>query len=203
MGWVGADVGDADPDDAVKQVSFLHASAGTPLDEFRVALPRSRRGRTSPHARAVAVPRSTTSIDVERCAASTQAPASSRSPNCGSARSTTSCIRYFASPEDEAEFRSHEGFLDLAKAFSFVVLVAPVAGPAAGTRKPWTVTHEHSDRRARHRAERGSHHHAGRRRRWHPRRPRTCRPSATARMRDAVPAHAGVRVPERRHRRAR
>ena len=47
--------------------------------------------------------------------------------------------RYFASPQDEAEFRSHEGFLDLAKAFSFVCS-SHVARNQEG-RKPWTVRH--------------------------------------------------------------
>ena len=39
--------------------------------------------------------------------------------------------RYFASPEDQAAFQAEEGFLDLTRAFSFVVTSHPSAGPAA------------------------------------------------------------------------
>jgi hypothetical protein len=39
--------------------------------------------------------------------------------------------RYFASPEDQAQFTAQEGFLDLTKAFSLVLTSHPGAGPAA------------------------------------------------------------------------
>jgi hypothetical protein len=116
VGWV-AD-GDADPEDAVKQVSFLHAAAGTPLDEFRARY-RDHVAVARRHMPALWQYRQHDVVD-----------ARGARHDVGSGIVAVSELwfasvddflhRYFASPQDEAEFRSHEGFLDLAKAFSFV-----------------------------------------------------------------------------------
>ena len=47
---------------------------------------------------------------------------------------------YFASPEDAAAFQAEEGFLDLTKAFSFVMTSHPSAGPAAATGRTRVMT---------------------------------------------------------------
>jgi len=118
VGWVATDAGDADPRDAVKQVSFLHASAGTPLDEFRSHY-RDHVEVARRHMPALWQYRQHDVVDVQ----------GARLGVGGSIVAVSELWfqsvddfrhRYFASPEDEAEFRSHEGFLDLAKAFSFV-----------------------------------------------------------------------------------
>ena len=44
------------------------------------------------------------------------------------------CNRYFASPEDQAQFTAQEGFLDLTKAFSLVLTSHPGAAPTARPR---------------------------------------------------------------------
>jgi hypothetical protein len=118
VGWVATDASHADPDDAVKQVSFLHASAGTPLDEFRSHY-RDHVDVARRHMPALWQYRQHDVVDVRGARR-----------NLGAGIVAVSELwfqsvddflhRYFASPEDEAEFRSHEGFLDLTKAFSFV-----------------------------------------------------------------------------------
>jgi hypothetical protein len=134
VGWVGADVGDADPDDAVKQVSFLHASAGTPLDEFRSHY-RDHVGVARRHMPALWQYRQHDVIDVGGAQRDVGAGIVAVSELWF--RSVDDFVhRYFASPQDEAEFRSHEGFLDLAKAFSFVCSSHALGTRKVGTRGP-------------------------------------------------------------------
>jgi hypothetical protein len=119
VGWV-ADAADVDVDvaDAVKQVSFLHASAGTPLDEFRAHY-RDHVEVARRHMPALWQYRQHDVVGVRGPNAEVGAGVVAVSELWF--RSTDDFLhRYFASAEDEAEFRSHEGFLDLPKAFSFV-----------------------------------------------------------------------------------
>jgi hypothetical protein len=118
VGWTGADAGDADPDDAVKQVSFLHASAGTPLAEFRSHY-RDHVDVARRHMPALWQYRQHDVVEVQGTRHDVGAGIVAVSELWF--RSVDDFLhRYFASPEDEAEFRSREGFLDLSKAFSFV-----------------------------------------------------------------------------------
>jgi hypothetical protein len=118
IGWDAPGSDAADPDDAVKQISFLHASEGTSLDEFRSHY-RDHVGVARAHMPALWQYRQHDVIDVigpERAIGAGIVAISELW-----FRSTDDFLhRYFASPADEAEFRSHEGFLDLSKAFSFV-----------------------------------------------------------------------------------
>jgi hypothetical protein len=117
VGWEGED-DVVDVDDAVKQVSFLHASAGTSLDEFREHY-RDHVGVARRHMPALWRYRQHDVVSVQGPNAEIGAGVVAISELWF--RSTDDFRhRYFASPEDEAEFRSHEGFLDLPRAFSFV-----------------------------------------------------------------------------------
>ncbi len=117
VGWDGTDDG-VDVEDAVKQVSFLHASAGTSLDEFRAHY-RDHVGVARRHMPALWRYRQHDVVSVQGPNAEIGGGVVAISELWF--RSTDDFLhRYFASPEDEAEFRSHEGFLDLPRAFSFV-----------------------------------------------------------------------------------
>ena len=131
IGWDAPANDDVDLDDVVKQVSFLHASEGTPLDEFRAHY-RDHVEVARTHMPALWQYRQNDVVDV-----------TGAQPAIGAGivaiselwfRSTDDFLhRYFASPADEAEFRSHEGFLDLPKAFSFVCSPRALGyEPAAG-----------------------------------------------------------------------
>ena len=118
VGWDATDTDDVDPDDVVKQVSFLHASEGTSLDEFRAHY-RDHVEVARTHMPALWQYRQNDVVDVSGAQRATGAGVVAISELWF--RSTDDFLhRYFASPAAQAEFRSHEGFLDLPKAFSFV-----------------------------------------------------------------------------------
>jgi EthD domain len=129
VGWLAPDAGDADPVDVVKQVSFLQKSASVDLDEFRthyrhhVELARRHMPTLWQY-----VQYDVTGIDGPRAEPAVGIVAVSTLWF----RTTDDFLnRYFASPEDQAAFQAEEGFLDLTKAFSFVVTSHPSCGPAA------------------------------------------------------------------------
>lgn len=118
LGWDAPGTQAVDADDVVKQVSFLHASAGTPLDEFRAHY-RDHVQVARTHMPALWQYRQNDVVEVRGAQRAIGAGVVAISELWF--RSTDDFLhRYFASPADEAEFRSHEGFLDLPKAFSFV-----------------------------------------------------------------------------------
>ena len=123
------DDGAVDAADVVKQVSFLHKSADVTIDEFRSHYRHHVEvaGRHMPTLWQY-VQYDVLDIDGDEAAAASGIVAVS----VLWFRSTGDFLeRYFASPQDEAEFRSQEGFLDLSKAFTFVAGVQPGASPAA------------------------------------------------------------------------
>ena len=117
MGW-GASTAGVDMADVVKQVSFLHASAGTALDEFRAHY-RAHVALARTHMPALWQYRQNDVVGVNGTQGALGAGIVAISELWF--RSTDDFLHhYFASPADEVEFRSHEGFLELPKAFSFV-----------------------------------------------------------------------------------
>jgi hypothetical protein len=118
MGWQPGDVDDVDASDVVKQVSFLHATEGMPIDEFR------EHYRAHVEVARRHMPALWQYVQNDVVAVTTNGHEAADGVVAISElwfRTTADFMnRYFASPEDEAEFRSHEGFLELPKAFSFV-----------------------------------------------------------------------------------
>ena len=129
VGWLASDGDPEDPFDVVKQVSFLHKSDSVDLAEFRT----SYRHHVEVARRHMHTLWQYVQYDVESIAGSMAGPAEGIvAVSVLWFRSTEDfCNRYFASPEDQAQFQSEEGFLDLSKAFSFVVTSVPSAGPAS------------------------------------------------------------------------
>ena len=129
VGWLATDAASADPVDVVKQVSFLHKSDTVDLDEFRAHYRHHVDvARRHMHTLWQYVQYDVIDIDGPRAEVATGIVAVS----VLWFRSTDDFLhRYFASPEDRIQFQSEEGFLDLAKAFSFVVTSHPSAGAAA------------------------------------------------------------------------
>jgi hypothetical protein len=132
IGWLAPGAGDADPADVVKQVSFLQASRGVTVDEFRSHY-RDHVDVARRH-----MPTLWQYVQYDVTGVEGPDPATVRAAQGIVAvsvlwfRSTADFLeRYFASPEDEAEFRSHEGFLDLSKAFTFVAGVHLSREPTA------------------------------------------------------------------------
>ena len=132
VGWLATDAEGADPGDVVKQVSFLHASADVTIDEFRshyrdhVEVARRHMPTLWQYVQYDVIGVDGAERDAVRAASGIVAV------SVLWFRSTSDFLeRYFASPQDEAEFRSHEGFLDLSKAFTFVAGVQLNPGPAA------------------------------------------------------------------------
>lgn len=128
VGWLARDAEPADPLDVVKQVSFLHKSDMVDLAEFRT----SYRHHVEVARRHMHTLWQYVQYDVESITGSHAEPAQGIvAVSVLWFRSTDDfCNRYFATPEDQAQFQSEEGFLDLPKAFSFVVTCVPSAGPA-------------------------------------------------------------------------
>jgi hypothetical protein len=128
VGWLAdeAEVADADPADVVKQVSFLQASSTVTPEEFRSHY-RDHVGVARRH-----MPNLWQYVQYDVTGVAASAPDLVRAAAGFTAvsvlwfRSTDDFLnRYFASAEDEAEFRSHEGFLDLSRAFTFVARADP------------------------------------------------------------------------------
>jgi hypothetical protein len=132
VGWLAPDGDLADPTDVVKQVSFLQASATETTESFRTHyrdhVDVARRHMPSLWQYVQYDVTGMSSSDPQR----QQAAAGFVAVSVLWFRTSDDFLhRYFASPEDEAEFRSHEGFLDLSKAFTFVAGVDPSAAPNA------------------------------------------------------------------------
>jgi hypothetical protein len=128
VGWLADDAASADPTDVVKQISFLHKSESVDLDGFRSHYRHHVEvARRHMHTLWQYVQYDVIAIDGPR-----DEPAQGIvAVSVLWFRSTDDfCNRYFASPEDQAQFQAEEGFLDLSKAFSFVVTSHPSAGPA-------------------------------------------------------------------------
>jgi hypothetical protein len=132
VGWLADDVEGADAADVVKQVSFLHASADVTIDEFR----HHYRHHVEVARRHMPTLWQYVQYDVIGVDGAERGAVRAASGIVAVSvlwfRSTDDFLeRYFASPEDEAEFRSQEGFLDLSKAFTFVAGVQLAADPVA------------------------------------------------------------------------
>jgi hypothetical protein len=131
VGWLASatDAAAADPAGVVKQVSFLHKSDSVDLDGFRdhyrhhVELARKHMPTLWQYVQ----------YDVLGIDGNGAGPAEGIvAVSVLWFRTTDDFLHhYFASPEDEAAFRAEEGFLDLTKAFSFVMTSHPSTGPAA------------------------------------------------------------------------
>jgi len=131
VGWLAADTDAvaADPLDVVKQVSFLRKSDTVGVDGFRdhyrhhVELARKHMPALWQY--------------VQYDVLGVDGPAADPAADIVAVsvlwfRSTDDFLHhYLASPEDAAAFQAEEGFLDLTKAFSFVMTSHPSAGPAA------------------------------------------------------------------------
>jgi len=129
IGWLAPDdVSPADAPDVVKQISFLHKSDAFDIDQFRV----SYRHHVHVARRHMHTLWQYVQYDVVRVeGARAELADGIVAVSVLWFRSTDDfCNRYFASPEDQAQFQSEEGFLDLSKAFSFVLTSLPSAGPA-------------------------------------------------------------------------
>jgi hypothetical protein len=132
VGWLAADAASADPREVVKQVSFLHKSSTVGIDEFRAHY----RHHVEVARRHMPTLWQYVQYDVVGIDGHDPALVSAATGIVAVSvlwfRSTGDFLdRYFASPEDEAQFRSQEGFLDLAKAFTFVAGGEAGAPPAA------------------------------------------------------------------------
>jgi hypothetical protein len=130
VGWLAPDAATADPADVVKQVSFLRPSATVTLDEFRAHY-RHHVELARKHMPALwqYVQYDVHGIDGDD--ALVREATGTVAVSVLWFRSTDDfCNRYFASPEDAAEFASHEGFLDLKAAFTFVATSHPSASAA-------------------------------------------------------------------------
>jgi hypothetical protein len=121
VGWPAATATSADPDDVVKQVSFLWATEGVPIEEFRAHY-RAHVEVARRHMPALWQYVQNDVVDI----APVDGPAEPGAQGLVAIselwfRTTDDFLHhYFPSPADEAEFRSHEGFLDLTKASSFI-----------------------------------------------------------------------------------
>jgi hypothetical protein len=117
VGWLPSS---AAPDraDVVKQVSFLWATPGWCIEDFRTHY-RMHVDVARRHMPALwqYVQHDVVAIDGPASGPAADVVAIS---TLWFATSDDFLHRYFASPGDAAEFRSHEGFLDLGRAFSFV-----------------------------------------------------------------------------------
>jgi hypothetical protein len=128
IGWVAPDAPSADPLDVVKQVSFLHKSDTVDLVGFR----RHYRHHVEVARRHMHTLWQYVQYDVTAIGG----PGAAKADGIVAVsvlwfRSTDDFLhRYFASAEDQQQFQSEEGFLDLTKAFSFVISTQPPAGPA-------------------------------------------------------------------------
>jgi hypothetical protein len=129
VGWLAQSEPPADPLAVVKQVSFLHKSDSVDLDEFRTHY----RHHVDVARRHMPALWQYVQYDV----GGIDGPGADRAAGIVAVstlwfRTTDDFLdRYFASPEDQAAFQAEEGFLDLTKAFSFVVTSHPSAAPAA------------------------------------------------------------------------
>jgi hypothetical protein len=132
VGWLAPDADDPASLDVVKQVSFLHKSADYDLDRFR----RHYRHHVEVARRHMHTLWQYVQYDVRDITGADAAIASGIvAVSVLWFRATDDFLeRYFASPEDQVAFQAEEGFLDLPKAFSFVVTSHPSAGPAARPR---------------------------------------------------------------------
>lgn len=128
VGWLAAasEVAATDPRDVVKQVSFLCASETVTRDEFRahyrdhVALARRLMPSLWQYVQYDVV--DVTGRGAEQAGGIVAV-------SVLWFRSTHDFLhRYFLTRADEDEFRSHEGFLDLARAFSLVLSSHPGSG---------------------------------------------------------------------------
>ena len=129
VGWLAPEADTPDPADVVKQVSFLHKSDDYDLDRFRAHYRHhvevARRHMHTLWQYVQYDVRSIEGADAERAAGIVAV-------SVLWFRATDDFLhRYFASPEDQAEFQAQEGFLALPKAFSFVVTSHPSAAPHA------------------------------------------------------------------------
>ncbi len=127
LGWLAPDAAAADAVDVVKQISFLQKSDAYDIDQFRISYRHHVEvARRHMHTLWQYVQYDVVRVEGARAELADGIVAVSvlwfRSTN-------DFCNRYFASPEDQAQFQSEEGFLDLSKAFSFVVTSHPSAGP--------------------------------------------------------------------------
>lgn len=129
VGWLAppGEVASTDAADVVKQVSFLHASDGVTASEFRahyrdhVALARRLMPSLWQYLQ----------YDVQVIGGDRAALASGVVAVSVLWFKTTADFlhRYFLTPDDAEEFRSHEGFLDLTRAVTFVGTSHPTSGP--------------------------------------------------------------------------
>jgi hypothetical protein len=131
IGWL-APAEEVDPSDVVKQVSFLRAAEGYGQAEFRECY-RPHVGVARRH-----MPSLWQYVQYDVTGVAGPDPAAVRAATGIVAvsvlwfRSSDDFLhRYFASPQDELEFRSHEDFLDLSGAFTFVAGCALAPSPAA------------------------------------------------------------------------
>lgn len=129
VGWLAGGDPVPDPLAVVKQVSFLHKSDSVDLDEFRAHY----RHHVDVARRHMPTLWQYLQYDVVGIDGPEAEPAAGIVAVSTLWFRTTGDFldRYFASPEDQAAFQAEEGFLDLTKAFSFVVTSHPSAAPAA------------------------------------------------------------------------
>jgi hypothetical protein len=130
VGWLASgSPNEVDAADVVKQVSFLHKSATVTLDEFRTHY----RHHVEVARRHMPTLWQYVQYDVLGIHGhDTTAASGIVAVSVLWFRSTGDFLeRYFASPQDEADFRSQEGFLDLSKAFTFVAGALPGTSPVA------------------------------------------------------------------------
>lgn len=125
IGWIAPDAAVADPADVVKQISFLAKSDSVDLAGFRASYRHHVEvARRHMHTLWQYVQYDVVAIDGER----TDLANDIISVSVLWFKSTDDfCNRYFASAQDQAEFQAQEGFLDLPKAFSFVLTSHPSA----------------------------------------------------------------------------
>jgi hypothetical protein len=133
VGWLAPDGDDPDPTDVVKQVSFLHKADDYDLDRFR----RHYRHHVEVARRHMHTLWQYVQYDVVAVEGSAAAEGTGIvAVSVLWFRSTDDFLhRYFASPQDQADFQAEEGFLDLPKAFSFVVTSHPSSAPNARPRR--------------------------------------------------------------------
>lgn len=127
IGWLAPDAGAFDAVDVVKQISFLHKSDAYDIDQFRVSYRHHVEvARRHMHTLWQYVQYDVVGVEGSHADLADGIVAVS----VLWFRSTDDfCNRYFASTEDQVQFQSEEGFLDLSKAFSFVLTSHPSAGP--------------------------------------------------------------------------
>lgn len=135
VGWQRSadEIARVDTRDVVKQVSFLAKSDSVTMDEFRIAY----RHHVEVARRHMPALWQYVQYDVVVGADAPLGGAlAPEAPDVVSVSvlwfATTDDFlnRYFASPEDQAQFQAQEGFLDLARAFSFVCATHPATSTA-------------------------------------------------------------------------